>query len=316
MAKPTGIDEREVARLVSFYREAVEELKVRARQRLLKDPKRLTAEAQRARLLIREATETLRRLDANNAAWIAENVPRAYLRGVSAANDKLRYTREGLSTSNTALHEETITALVSDMDDVLRDATARMGRGYKTLLRRMQVSSTMDKTITKEIALDVTTGKTLREASAAIAEKLIAEFGDGPIRIGARTFSAEQYATLVARTKGAEAHSMGTMTRLAESGQDLVVVDAHGAEDACGIYEGKVYSISGTSDKYPPVRDLPNGGPPFHPNCTHVLLPYIEELAGKQEQKKAEEPTPKWATKKDYAAVEREHRARMVAKGK
>ena len=34
---------------------------------------------------------------------------------------------------------------------------------------------------------------------------------------------------------------------------------------------------------YPPISGI--GGPPFHPNCVHVLRPFVERLATEEERK-------------------------------
>ena len=58
---------------------------------------------------------------------------------------------------------------------------------------------------------------------------------------------------------------------------DLVTFHALRGDNCpiCSKIVGKVYSISGKSDQYPPLASLPNGGPPFHAKCRHVISPYI-----------------------------------------
>jgi len=308
MPQADPIEIRYSKALEQFYREAIVDLKERARQRLVSDGRRLTAEAQRARILERDLAEVMLNLNEKSARWIAENIPSAYVQGVRKSNASMR--EAGIrftATGGAQIHQHALEVLIADMDDVLRAANEQIVRSFKAVVRRTQLSAALDKAVTKEVALGVSAGKTGREVSAAITNRLIDEFGDGPIRIGGRTFSADSYAAMVARTKTAEAASIGTMNRLAEEGLDLVVVSAHGADDACGYYEGRVFSMSGTSDKYPSVRELPNGGPPFHPTCRHHLLPSVEDLASKRDQERAEKPIPKGAlgVGKSYAEVEK-----------
>jgi len=49
--------------------------------------------------------------------------------------------------------------------------------------------------------------------------------------------------------------------------------------DICRDLVGRVFSISGQSDKYEPLADTPGGGPPCHPHCTHNIAPWIEGLS-------------------------------------
>jgi hypothetical protein len=70
-------------------------------------------------------------------------------------------------------------------------------------------------------------------------------------------------------------------------------VSAHNAPDFCilalsgaeGYYENLIVSIgSEPHPLYPPLSAI-NGGPPFHPNCVHVLTPFVERLATEAERK-------------------------------
>ena len=106
-----------------------------------------------------------------------------------------------------------------------------------------------------------------------------------------------------------EAQTAGTINRVVEAGVDLVMVTAHGAQDGCGFYEGKVFSVSGGHDKYPSISDLPNGGPPFHPNCKHSLAPFVEDLATGAEKRRGAGTDPA-ALGKSYGEVEKLAKAR------
>jgi len=48
----------------------------------------------------------------------------------------------------------------------------------------------------------------------------------------------------------------------------------------CAPLEGRVYSISGNNKEFPPLNKAYSGTHMnIHPNCRHVLVPYIESLA-------------------------------------
>jgi hypothetical protein len=190
------------------------------------------------------------------------------------------------------------------MQDAFQDVDDRMLKGIRRVLRRTQLDETLDKFVTERVAHGVAGGKARREVSKELKQRLLTEYADKPIRIGGRNYQVDAYAKMVARTKTAEAQVAGTINRVAEAGEDLVMVSAHGATDGCGFYEGKVFSISGTSEKYPPVSHLPNGGPPFHPNCRHGLAPFVERLASSTEKRKAA-GVPASALGKEYAEVEK-----------
>jgi hypothetical protein len=72
-------------------------------------------------------------------------------------------------------------------------------------------------------------------------------------------------------------------------GRDLVICTSINSSCAiCRKFEGKVFSISGQSKKFPPLYTGPNA--PFakgyniiHPNCRHEFLPFIDELYTEKE---------------------------------
>jgi len=296
--------------IAEFYRRAILELKERAVQRLVRDKRVLTSEARRARVLIQEATEILAQLEADRSQWIAENVPNAYLRGIRDASLGLKEIGLAPVTSlEPQIHEAAINALIRDLQDDYAATDEQILKGYRRMLRRTQLEALQDKMITERVAQATLQGQGRRELSKDIARRLIDEYGDKPIRVGARNYAADTYAELVARTKTREASTAGTINRVIESGQDLVMVTSHGAKDACGFYEGKVFSVSGTSEKYPGLNELPNGGPPFHPNCIHVLAPFVESLSSGAERRRARGVHPA-SLGKSYGDVEK-----MVRKG-
>ncbi|MGN6726935.1 MAG: phage minor capsid protein [Tepidisphaeraceae bacterium] len=106
---------------------------------------------------------------------------------------------------------------------------------------------------------------------------------------GTMNFAAESYAEMVVRTKTREAIVQSRVERFSELDLDLVSITGKLSSNFCSAYLNQVFSISGKSDKYPPLDSLPGGGPPFHPNCSKSIRPFIEELAT-DAQKQAAEP--------------------------
>lgn len=83
-----------------------------------------------------------------------------------------------------------------------------------------------------------------------------------------RRWDLSTYARMCARTTASEAMSEATVNRALDDGEDLVRVSKHPhPHDICSRYEGRVFSISGESRRYP----LLVARPPFHPNCRHRL---------------------------------------------
>ncbi|MCP4898819.1 MAG: hypothetical protein GY906_17755, partial [bacterium] len=266
--------------MAEFYRSAILDLVDRAKQRLVSDPRRLTAEARRARLLIREATAVLQQIDEGAAEWIASEVPKSYLRGVRTAEQG--FAEIGLTLTGAPdpiIHQEAIQVLVNELQDDLLDVTGRLEKGFRTMTRKAQLPAELAKKSTEAIARGIAAGKSRRETSKELLRGFLDEYGEKPLRINGRNYRPDKYAEMLARTKTREAQTAGTVNRVLEAGHDLIMITAHGAKDGCGFYEGKVFSITGESEKYPPMSSLPNGGTPFHPNCKHGTAPYVEDLA-------------------------------------
>jgi len=294
--------------LVSQYRLSLLELKDRARQVLLRDKRKLTYGAKRARLLVAEVEALLDQLDANSAEWIAENIPRFYKSGIKRATvamDEVGFSGEFVSQP--ILHQEAIAVLVNDIQDDLLAATEHARRGFRRVLMKSQLSLATDRAMSAEIVRGVIAGKARREVSKGIGERLMEEYGTPTIRVGSKTYAIDDYAELVARTRTKEAHTAGTINRTIEAGHDLVMISAHGAKDGCSYYEGKVFSISGTDERYPPLNSIPRGGPPFHPNCRHSTMPFVEDLATGAETRRAK-GVPDGVLGKSMGEVEKIHR--------
>lgn len=90
-----------------------------------------------------------------------------------------------------------------------------------------------------------------------------------------RTMKIDSYAELVARTQTKNAWNEASWNRLQQYGMDLVVISVHyPCSDLCVPYQGNVYSISGTSDKYPPLSSTNPGSELYHVNCRHTSSGY------------------------------------------
>ena len=126
--------------------------------------------------------------------------------------------------------------------------------------------------IAEALARGVKTRGTPRDARDSLLETF-KKFSDGKfIQAGKRTYRVDKYAEMVARTNVRAANSLATIRTTVDNGYDLVRVSDHNTDtEVCIPYEDNIYSISGTSKKYPKLDRLP----PWHPNCLHVIFPYV-----------------------------------------
>lgn len=90
---------------------------------------------------------------------------------------------------------------------------------------------------------------------------------------GGNTWTLPRYSEMLARTTLQQETVQAQVMRYSQNGWDLVEVSKTAPEDAvCLRYDGNVYSLSGKNKDYPKLDQYP----PFHPNCLHNLLPYVD----------------------------------------
>lgn len=92
---------------------------------------------------------------------------------------------------------------------------------------------------------------------------------------------------------------------------DLLLISSHNSVcPICLPYEGKVFSVSGTHPRFPPLESLGEllYGGVFspHPNCLHRMLPYSED--GKSEEELRYAASPVQMTEKQYEMIKKAER--------
>jgi len=136
-----------------------------------------------------------------------------------------------------------------------------------------------------------------------------------PTSTGVRHLRIDYYAQTLARTKTKQAVGLARRHTLLQHGQELVRVSLNRPlqDDACWLYLGKVFALTKrAADTYgvPHVNELPSGGVPFHPNCTHSERAFILEFRSEEEKKLGFERPPAWALNRPWGAVQKEYRRR------
>jgi len=99
-----------------------------------------------------------------------------------------------------------------------------------------------------------------------------------------REWTVESYADMVIRSNTTRVATDVQFQRTEEYGLDLIEVSSHaGARPLCAPYQGKIYSMSGKSKKYPAFSTTSYGEPAglFGINCGHWMRPFIEGVSEK-----------------------------------
>lgn len=164
-----------------------------------------------------------------------------------------------------AVHRQAIDLLVQNLVQPLGAAVDTVGRRVDDVYRRFGL---------EEAAIGLAQGAKRTEISTALRDRLIREGVTdaltGFVDRSGKRWNLSTYTEMVARTVTREACTTATVNRLTEHGEDLISISSHRhPADVCTPYDGKTFSISGTSSRY---RHL-DQRPPFHPRCKHVAHP-------------------------------------------
>ncbi len=199
--------------------------------------------------------------------WVAVDEKVALKAVKETVAPTLKVTVELLKTSNVFKpHLQAVNALLSDAYLDFGNAMNGYVRGAEKLL-----NDALKRQIRSEIAFGRLEGSSISDIKKIVKETI----GDRGFNVlidkGGRQWSLGNYSEMLARTHINKANNEAAINRTREFGVDIVEISNSGATDeACTSEEGKIYSISGESQNY---DSLDGHEPPYHPNCTHNLIP-------------------------------------------
>lgn len=184
---------------------------------------------------------------------------------------------EGLNIANigegySKLHTEAIKILSENLINNFGEVNNQVGRKIEDTIRDLGLTNTQ---------LKFATGQTIKELQKELQEALVKE-GIGGItdKLG-RVIPFTVYAELLGRSIVAETQNTSVLNVAKEYNKDLVKMSYHKTScPTCEPYENKIYSISGTSNEYPPLKSIPGfkrGYNNIHPRCRHRISVYIEK---------------------------------------
>lgn len=292
------ISPEQVERLANGVREAFDDLEALILERIanrlgegINSPnwqERKLSEIQRLKL---EVDRMVNNFTENANKEVERVVRQAFQEGVDSADfDYGEYVR-AVPTLTTAsivgsfgtINEVAVTAIVAEtigaIDSMKFNILRKTDDIYRQVISRASVAT---------IAGVETKLQTVQRVINEFADSGITGFTD----VRGRNWNIGSYADMAVRTAVGRSAMAGHETRLTQLGEDLVIVSQHPDEcPLCRPHEGKIYSISGMSTKYPPLSQAKESGL-FHPNCGHVATGYFEGFT---------EPMPKkMGTPSDY----------------
>jgi hypothetical protein len=247
--------------------------------------------------------------------WIYEEFPNAYYLGDDAAVQGIRSQTERAAperaqgfpeprTAFTPINQIQLRAQVAAITDKLSDLQRQILSRATGVVRRTQLVFAQDaevrqhviggiirgqthRQVATDIARTILTGKVSPAAAARMAQAGFAgdvetwkQMAKGyQIQVGGWKGSVRAYVALTARTMQADLHRVGMVVRLQQNNISHVRISRHQQDkvDECTLYAGQVFYVGPGVDPlgFPSLRSIPNGGPPWHPNCAHVTEAFV-----------------------------------------
>lgn len=225
------------------------------------------------RRVMNRVNETLKRLNNDSSNWSNENIPFQYKKSVNKLVrdfDSMGIAVDGFERF-TKTHEKRIDVLIRNTNNKLRTANTYIGRRIQDTVRQISIES---------VAQAQAMGVSVKQLRQDLTTRFV---NNNILAIKTRTgknINIEAYAGTVARSTMTEAQNKATMIHSQELGYDLVQMSEHHSPcPICAPLESRIYSISGNDTRYPPLDfAFGSGYANIHPNCRHILLPYIEKL--------------------------------------
>lgn len=238
------------------------------------------AQKQHVLALLRSQVATT---DAAVRNWLIQGITGAYVAGANYTVKALRAINfkapAGLGGGLQTITPELITT-VPFMQPHLAAVNVLLSSAYTDFASTMTgfikgAENILNDTIRRQIRSQIAEGRLEGSSIKTIKNTVKETLGDQGFTVlldrGGREWQLGQYSEMLTRTHINKAANEAMINRMGDFEVDIVEVSSNGATDElCSSQEGALYSISGNSENYPP---LDGNEPPYHPNCTHNLIP-------------------------------------------
>ncbi|MDD5049900.1 MAG: hypothetical protein PHH09_13320, partial [Methanoregulaceae archaeon] len=211
-------------------------------------------------------TTARKELLAGSRTWCEKSVPFLYREGVSFADEMAFSTH--LAAGFGTLHQEAASVLAEATYSRMKDVDLVVGRQVDDLFRSLQLEYAQGTVLGAE---------STKAAAKAMREDLARRGITGFFDKRGRQWTLKNYTEMCIHDVSMQSFREGTRIRLLEYNYDLVIISSHsGSCPKCEPYQGRTFSLTGTSDKFPPLSDARSGGL-FHPRCRHIYTLSPEE---------------------------------------
>jgi hypothetical protein len=231
--------------------------------------------------LIQAIATRLSQLGADLSDVMGTILAQAYYDGMNTADQFLQAEPEitTLSGVNRSVHLQAISAITAD-------AMTDMNASFRTAM--MLAIDNIDQILTA-VKTDIAKGMIKGEGSKVVTQAVQATFAKNGLSSfvtkDGKKLPLDFYAQTVTRTKMRVASTTGATERYKENEVYHVKISEHHPTcSKCARYQGLVVALhKGKADGFPvgtldpddTSADVPL--PPYHPNCQHVVRPYVME---------------------------------------
>jgi hypothetical protein len=231
--------------------------------------------------LIQAIGQRLAQLGADITGVMGAILGQAYYDGMQTAESFLQTDAEGTTIGgiNKQVH-------LAGVASITADAMIDMNASFRTA---MTLAIENIDQILQAVKTDIAKGMIKGDGSKVVAQSVQATFAKNGmsafITKDGKKLPLDFYASTVTRTKTRVAHNTGAIERYKESGVYHVKIDEHHPTcSKCARYQGLVVALDKNNAKGFPVgtidpddisADVPL--PPYHPNCQHVIRPFVME---------------------------------------
>lgn len=200
----------------------------------------------------------------------------------------LHITAPEIPGSFTGVSREAVKALQAAITGRLQESRRIVGRtvqdvyaraGRRAALRAVLGAAGSPREAQRQMTMDL-----MRDRDVA---RMVREGGFGFVDRAGKRWALDTYTEMAIRTVTRQAVVEGALARMASHGITLGRITS--VADPCPIcepYDGRLVSLTGEQGDYRgeavySLGELPNGGPPLHPNCRHSIGPVavsVDEL--------------------------------------
>lgn len=177
-----------------------------------------------------------------------------------------------ISDGYASLHTRAINIIIDNLVNNFADVNYLVGRQIEDTVRKIGLTRASTK---------FAAGQTIKEMQKELQQHLLKEGIGGIVDKRGRVIPYKTYANILSRSIVAETQNTCVLNVASEHEHDLVKMSHHKTScEVCKEFEGKIYSLSGESDKYPYLKSIEGfnrGYNNIHPRCKHRISVFVQK---------------------------------------